>query len=101
MIEELVRGANGVFLWAALVVRSLIKGIRSGDEIETFHLRIQQTPKELSDLFQRMVEEVEEVHQESLAFFLQAMKATEAGSTRIRNICVFTAARLDEYIYIV
>jgi hypothetical protein len=98
LIAELVRRANGVFLWAALVVRSLIKGVRSGDEIETLHLRIQQTPKELSDLFQRMVEEVEEVHQESLAFYLEAMKALQGAPTQIRNICIFTAARLDERI---
>ncbi|QGI63985.1 hypothetical protein CEK26_007936 [Fusarium fujikuroi] len=53
--HEIVKKAEGVFLWAALVVDSLNRAIRQGNvSIEMLQERIQQTPSELSTLYTDM-----------------------------------------------
>ncbi|CZR43763.1 uncharacterized protein FPRO_07320 [Fusarium proliferatum ET1] len=50
--HEIVKKAEGVFLWAALVVDSLNRAIRQGNvSIKMLQERIEQTPSELSTLY--------------------------------------------------
>lgn len=52
---EIVKKADGVFLWAALVVDSLNRAIRQGKvSIKMLQERIEQTPSELSALYTDM-----------------------------------------------
>ncbi|KAK4216919.1 hypothetical protein QBC37DRAFT_78006 [Rhypophila decipiens] len=54
LIDSLLVKADGVFLWIALVVRSLASGLRNGDSIEELNLRLEQMPKGLNALYQDM-----------------------------------------------
>ncbi|KAI8410888.1 hypothetical protein FOFC_07482 [Fusarium oxysporum] len=52
---EIVKKAEGVFLWAALVVNSLNRAIRQGNvTIKMLEERIEQTPSELATLYTDM-----------------------------------------------
>lgn len=46
--------ANGVFLWVYLVLKRLRKGLTNGDTMAVLNRRLEETPKELHDLFQDM-----------------------------------------------
>lgn len=56
--EEFVRiiceRSNGVFLWVYLVLKRLRKGLTNNDSISVLNDRLEQTPKELHDLFSDM-----------------------------------------------
>ncbi|KAF2118041.1 hypothetical protein BDV96DRAFT_407813 [Lophiotrema nucula] len=47
--------ASGVFLWVILVVQSLVDGLIDGDTVEELIARVDQLPRDLEDLFQRML----------------------------------------------
>ncbi|KAI0397367.1 hypothetical protein F5Y17DRAFT_369796 [Xylariaceae sp. FL0594] len=46
--------SDGVFLWTALVLKGIIRGIQNGDTWETLHLRVNQYNTGLNGLFQNM-----------------------------------------------
>ncbi|KAK7934644.1 P-loop containing nucleoside triphosphate hydrolase [Apiospora marii] len=71
--DEIAERAEGVFLWAVLVTESLVRGIEVGDDANTLSQRIKTIPQGLNDLFKSMLNKVEKVHQESLAFYLHAL----------------------------
>ncbi|KAK5128754.1 hypothetical protein LTR85_000087 [Meristemomyces frigidus] len=99
LIGSVVRRADGIFLWAVLVTRSLIKGIRSGDDIQMLHKRLDETPREINALFEHMVGNIDNIHRPSLAFVLHAMRVGSFHAHYyddfIPDICSLTAARLD------
>lgn len=70
LIFHLINRAEGVFLWAALAVKSMISGCLAGDDAATLRLRLDLTPTELAALFKQLLSGVEEVHQESLSLCL-------------------------------
>ncbi|KAF5717120.1 hypothetical protein FMUND_5938 [Fusarium mundagurra] len=43
--------SQGVFLWAVLVTRSLIRGINNGDSKRDIHRRLNSTPQDLMELY--------------------------------------------------
>ncbi|CVL03615.1 uncharacterized protein FMAN_15097 [Fusarium mangiferae] len=43
--------SQGVFLWAVLVTRSLIRGINNGDSMRVIYRRLDSTPRDLMDLY--------------------------------------------------
>jgi hypothetical protein len=76
-VEVIVRDiglmAEGVFLWAVLVTRSIARGIMNGDSESDIHERVSRTPKDLYklylDMWERLGEDVE-LYQESTALIL-------------------------------
>lgn len=67
LVDDLIDRAEGVSLWAALVVKSMISGVLAGDTAETLKMRLDTTPKELNNLFDQMLSNVDEFHQQSLS----------------------------------
>ncbi|KAH9224948.1 hypothetical protein DL95DRAFT_281815, partial [Leptodontidium sp. 2 PMI_412] len=66
--------AEGVFLWAALVTASAVRGLQAGDDDEMVRKRVGSTPSAIEALFVQMLASVENVHRGSLAFYIQAMR---------------------------
>ncbi|KAF5561172.1 hypothetical protein FNAPI_3798 [Fusarium napiforme] len=54
--EELLRKAQGVFLWLCLASKSVMHGILNGDDRETLSKRLDELPEELESLYQKMWE---------------------------------------------
>ncbi|KAK3368778.1 hypothetical protein B0H63DRAFT_81443 [Podospora didyma] len=62
LISDIVRSANGVFLWVKLVVASLLRGLGNRDRITDLHRRMSTFPRELEQLYEHMVHRVDEVY---------------------------------------
>jgi len=54
IINEVVKQSQGVFLWAHLVVNILLMGIRQGDSQDVLMQKLEETPEELNDLYDKL-----------------------------------------------
>jgi energy-coupling factor transporter ATP-binding protein EcfA2 len=59
LLNNIVDMSDGVFLWARLVVRSLVSGITHSDSPRDLHERLENTPKDLNGLFRKMLDGVD------------------------------------------
>jgi hypothetical protein len=60
LINKVVDRSDGVFLWAWLVVRLLMAGILRQDPINTLLSTLDTTPKELNDLYTRLLDSLQQ-----------------------------------------
>ncbi|KAK1753395.1 hypothetical protein QBC47DRAFT_268160, partial [Echria macrotheca] len=74
LVTEIVDSSSGVFLWVALVVQSLLQGLRNHDTISDLFARLQELPKELDDLFRHMWEQVDPRYKAQASRLLQLVK---------------------------
>jgi hypothetical protein len=51
LMREIVRKAEGVFLWVSVVVRALRKGLTEGDSLKELRSLLRQLPTDLSELY--------------------------------------------------
>lgn len=58
--SSIVKKAEGVFLWVRLVVRSLITGLRNGDEMSVLQERIDELPPDLESLYRHLLQRIPE-----------------------------------------
>ncbi|KAI1410424.1 hypothetical protein F5Y13DRAFT_181356 [Hypoxylon sp. FL1857] len=72
LIEQIVVQADGVFLWAFFVTRSLRESLSSGDGIRDLSQRLNGLPTDLEQLFKHMLESVDPVDYAKMAGILQA-----------------------------
>ncbi|KAJ4988895.1 hypothetical protein SVAN01_05519 [Stagonosporopsis vannaccii] len=77
--QEIVKAANGVFLWVVLVVRSFQEGLRNGDSITRLQHRLRELPTELEPYFDQILfYDVKPHYRDQAAkLFLVAMRAKE------------------------
>jgi heme oxygenase len=71
-VDRIVAQANGVFLWAFLVTRSLRENLSNGERIRDLNRRFSQLPSDLDQLFQHMLENVNRANHPKMAGILQA-----------------------------
>ncbi|KAF4627148.1 hypothetical protein G7Y89_g11005 [Cudoniella acicularis] len=62
LVDEIVTKASGVFLWVILVVRSLLGGLRNGDDVNDLRRRLQDLPPDLASLYEHMMIHVEQIY---------------------------------------
>ncbi|KAL6693661.1 hypothetical protein J3F84DRAFT_396049 [Trichoderma pleuroticola] len=72
LIEQIVAQADGVFLWAFFVTRSLREGLSNGDRISDLSRRLSGLPTDLEQLFKHMLESVDPADYAKMAGILQA-----------------------------
>ncbi|KAM7189849.1 hypothetical protein V8F20_009986 [Naviculisporaceae sp. PSN 640] len=73
IVESVLDMACGVFLWVALTVRSLRRGLMNGDTPHEIHLRLIQMPRGLHSLYQDMwsrLNEDEGIYREEAAIYI-------------------------------
>lgn len=76
LVETVVTKSAGVFLWVDLVVRSLIRGIKHKDTLQTLQKRLWELPEDLNKYFERMLDTVEAVYRADAAKIYQVMLRT-------------------------
>ncbi|KAH0543515.1 hypothetical protein FGG08_002183 [Glutinoglossum americanum] len=54
-IWNIVKEADGVFLWVFLIIRSLLEGLTNSDRIKDLQERVDETPKDLKDYFKTIL----------------------------------------------
>ncbi|KAG8166856.1 hypothetical protein KVR01_002545 [Diaporthe batatas] len=75
LLETIVEKSQGVFLWVSLVVDSLLDGMRDADRVSDLQKRLDETPRDLEELFQRMLEDLGPKHVAHIAQYFQIMAA--------------------------
>lgn len=80
ILYELLENAEGVFLWLALAVQSLNRGLRNGDSFEDLLKRVRSLPRGLNDLYKdmwRRLNDDSEIYLESAAIYFKLVIAEE------------------------
>ncbi|KAL9621344.1 MAG: hypothetical protein Q9160_004235 [Pyrenula sp. 1 TL-2023] len=54
IVDFIVHMSQGVFLWATLVVKDVLKGFDNRDSLEVLYERLTATPHEVDDIYSRM-----------------------------------------------
>ncbi len=72
LTEKVVARAQGVFLWVFLVVRELLEGLTYNDSMQMMQQRLDQSPADLEEFFQYMIESIPPVYRRQAArtFFI-------------------------------
>jgi hypothetical protein len=73
LIEDIVKKAEGVFLWVYLVVKSLLRGLTDDNDITTLKLRLDHLPPSLEQYFKQMLYNIEDVYQTQTAQIFQTI----------------------------
>ncbi len=69
--NAIVKKAEGVFLWVDLAVKDQLEGIRNGDSIDFLEERLCLLPKEIEDLYARMLDQIGKIYQREVATYLR------------------------------
>ena len=78
LIQEIVDGAKGVFLWVRLVVQSLLEGITNADRMVDLRRRMHSLPTDLEEFFTRIVFTVDPFYRQRTAHFFQVTIQAQA-----------------------
>jgi hypothetical protein len=75
---EIVKRAQGVFLWVFLVVRSLLEGLTNDDSLPLLQARLRQIPTDLRQFFRYILDSLDPLYNQRVAhFFLAALESPE------------------------
>lgn len=78
LVDQIVERAQGVWLWIALVTKSLPNGFTYGGSLKDLQRRLQYLPDDLDEFFQHMLDSVEPVYRTQMAqTFLVALTAND------------------------
>jgi hypothetical protein len=78
IVEDVVKRAQGVFLWVYLVVDSLLKGLIDGDDISDMQRRLDHLPSDLEEYFEHIIRTIEQFYrEETVRYFETAVNALE------------------------
>ncbi|KAK7916946.1 hypothetical protein PG985_010554 [Apiospora marii] len=78
IITQIADQARGVFLWVFLVIRSLMRDIRSRESIEHLQRRVSELPPSLDEYFKRIFDRIDVIYRQQTArLFLVALYLEE------------------------
>ncbi|KAI0415959.1 hypothetical protein F5X98DRAFT_206355 [Xylaria grammica] len=77
LVESVVSVAQGVFLWVALVVSSLISGLSSGDRISDLEERLALLPPDLEGLYEKILLSLDPFYLEHAAQLFSLVAASQ------------------------
>ena len=78
--NEIVKKAEGVFLWVDLAVKDQVEGVRNGDSIELLEERLRLLPHNIEDLYARMLDQVGRIYQKEVATYLRVAVDIESAT---------------------
>lgn len=70
LTDEIVRNAQGVFLWVRIVVSNLLRGFSDGDSLSDLQRRLRSFPTSLTAYYQHMFDNIDDSYQEETAEIL-------------------------------
>jgi hypothetical protein len=83
LVEEIVTKANGVFLWVRMVVQSLLRGLRNGDDLSTLRKRVECLPSDLEDLYRHLFRRVDSIYRSHMSQIFQVFGAALRRNERV------------------
>ncbi|KAH7233732.1 hypothetical protein IWW34DRAFT_906212 [Fusarium oxysporum f. sp. albedinis] len=94
--------SQGVFLWAVLVTRSLIRGINNGDSKRDIYRRLNSTPRDLMDLYRDIVTRSatdHDIYQQSASLVFNLVFVVKSIPMLLFEVMMATDGRLlDQYV---
>ncbi|KAI1264064.1 hypothetical protein F5Y18DRAFT_95048 [Xylariaceae sp. FL1019] len=85
LVEDLVDKSSGIFLWLALVVRSLLDGLRDGDTLNELQMRLEELPSDLADLYAHMLNKIPDRFRAQASDFFQTFLKSQSVEQDIRG----------------
>ncbi|KAK5101597.1 hypothetical protein LTR24_000653 [Lithohypha guttulata] len=86
LISYIVDAADGVFLWASLVVRDILRGLRDGDGLGDLRRKLYRIPADLDDYFMCIIESIEPCYQGEASALLQLALHKEKEFTSVFSL---------------
>ncbi|KAI9667704.1 MAG: hypothetical protein M1821_000521 [Bathelium mastoideum] len=75
LILAIALKAQGVFLWASIMVKEIHTGVQSADSLDMLHNRLKTLPSALEDLYTRMIEWLDPHYRSEMETYLQVLLA--------------------------
>ncbi|KAI4195786.1 MAG: hypothetical protein LQ350_006980 [Teloschistes chrysophthalmus] len=70
-VVDLLRKAEGVFLWLSLMTKDIVRGAKNGDTVEELFRRLERTPATLDGLYRQMLDRLDpEYLSDALRYFM-------------------------------
>ena len=95
LLEDIAQKAAGVFLWAHLVVRSLLAGLVNGDRVSDLQKRLDFLPPDLEDLYQKMLNSLDPFYFQHASQLFQIVRAAQEPPTLL---CLSFADEEPEFL---
>ena len=70
LVDQIVRNAQGVFLWVRIVVSNLVRGLSNDDNLADLQKRLESFPITLTAYFQHMFDNIDEFYREETSEIL-------------------------------
>jgi hypothetical protein len=74
-VEEIARKADGVFLWAVLVLKCLLADLGDRDDIPDLQRRLGLLPRKLGDMYAYMLHKIDPSYQRKASEYFQLLRA--------------------------
>lgn len=81
LLADISNKAEGVFLWVFLVVQSLLDGLTNGDRVRDLKNRLEKLPRDLGNLFERILHNLDESYLTHASQLFQIVKACDDSPT--------------------
>ncbi|KAF8852658.1 hypothetical protein BDZ45DRAFT_763263 [Acephala macrosclerotiorum] len=108
LIDEISSKADGVFLWARLVTKSLQTGITNADDWDTLMKRVNGLPRDIDQLYNLMWsrlnqdQEIQDVYRSEAAFYFQfilkALERRDSLPITLFDLMVASEKSLDDLV---
>ena len=92
LVGELLRKAQGVFLWLVLAVNSLRRGISNGDSLDDLQQRLKAMPADLTRLYEEMWLRLDEdgvIYLQTASKYFQLMVEAKFGASNYETILFY------------
>ncbi|KAF2230774.1 hypothetical protein EV356DRAFT_536139 [Viridothelium virens] len=73
LISAIALKAEGVFLWASIVIKDIDTGAKNADSLDMLYARLDNLPNELDNLFRRMTESLDPLYRSEMETYLQIL----------------------------
>ena len=81
--DNILRKAEGVFLWLDLMIKILIRGARNEDSYETLLFRLDKTPDTINGMYRYIWESLDGVYKEESRGYFHTLLAAEHLNTNV------------------
>ncbi|KAJ4399203.1 hypothetical protein N0V85_006085, partial [Neurospora sp. IMI 360204] len=85
LVNEIVKRSEGVFLWVALVIRSLQKGLQNHDNLKEMRKRLDQLPSDIEKLYGHMLKKIPPDYKKNAAKLFRIVMASIDIEQQIRE----------------
>ncbi|KAG9245804.1 hypothetical protein BJ878DRAFT_333472 [Calycina marina] len=91
LVQKVVNKADGVFVWAKLVVEDLVLGLKAGEDEAALEHRLSNLPQHLKDLYAHMISKIPDANLH-IAFKYFQLLLRAPGDTCTMNFLQFLMA---------